>query len=89
MDVSSDIGFANCLYHAANLRPGSGCLVAPVCGSFVYMKLRSYNIIANNFLSFLCLLFWASLEQYLIVLSTPACFKEPREHSPEHQFADG
>ena len=37
MDLSTDIGFANTLYHVANLKPGSAALVAPVCGSWVFM----------------------------------------------------
>ncbi|CAK8991732.1 unnamed protein product [Durusdinium trenchii] len=38
MDLTTDIGFANCLYHAANLREGGACMAAPVCGSFVFMS---------------------------------------------------
>lgn len=37
MDVSTDLGFSNCLYQIANLVPGSNALVAPVCGSWVFM----------------------------------------------------
>ncbi|CAK8999972.1 Putative rhamnose biosynthetic enzyme 1 [Durusdinium trenchii] len=38
MDLTTDIGFANALYHAANLREGAACMAAPVCGSFVFMS---------------------------------------------------
>ena len=38
MDLTTDIGFSNCLYHACNLREGAACMAAPVCGSFVFMK---------------------------------------------------
>ena len=38
MNVATDLGFANCLYHACNLKAGAACVVAPVCGSWVYMQ---------------------------------------------------
>ncbi|CAK9046029.1 Putative rhamnose biosynthetic enzyme 1 [Durusdinium trenchii] len=38
MDLTTDIGFSNCLYHACNLREGAACMAAPVCGSFVFMS---------------------------------------------------
>ena len=37
MDLSTDLGFSHALYHCANMKPGSGALAAPVCGSFVFM----------------------------------------------------
>lgn len=37
MDISTDLGFCNCLYHICNLRAGSAALMAPVCGSWVFM----------------------------------------------------
>lgn len=40
MNILSDAGFIQHLYQACRLRPGSGCLVAPVCSSFVFMILR-------------------------------------------------
>ena len=39
MDMTTDIGFANSLYQAANLKPGAAALAAPVCGSWVFMQL--------------------------------------------------
>lgn len=50
MDLTTDIGFANCLYHAANLREGGACMAAPVCGSFVFMKRGVYTAKAFVFL---------------------------------------
>lgn len=38
MDMTTDIGFANSLYQAANLKPGAAALAAPVCGSWVFMS---------------------------------------------------
>lgn len=54
MDLTTDSGFANALYHAANLREGAACMAAPVCGSFVFMKL--IHITSNLF----CLCFMGS-----------------------------
>ena len=39
MDLTTDLGFCNTLYHIVNLKPGSGALMAPVCGSWVFMQL--------------------------------------------------
>lgn len=39
MDMTSDIGFSNCLFQAANMKPGSAAVLAPVCGSWVFMLL--------------------------------------------------
>lgn len=38
MDLLSPAGFANALYYACSLVPGSGHLSAPVCSSWVFMK---------------------------------------------------
>ncbi|CAL1141155.1 unnamed protein product [Cladocopium goreaui] len=38
MNMLTNTGFVSALYHATCLRPGSGCLAAPVCSSFVYMN---------------------------------------------------
>lgn len=35
MDLLSAQGFANALYHACNVLPGSGSMSAPVCSTFV------------------------------------------------------
>ena len=37
MDLMSPMGFANALYYACSLEPGSGHLSAPVCSSWVFM----------------------------------------------------
>ena len=39
MDLLSPEGFIGAIYHASRLAPGSGCLAAPVCSSFVYLIL--------------------------------------------------
>ena len=38
MDIATDQGFANSLYKACNMKEGGTALVAPVCGSFVFMR---------------------------------------------------
>ena len=38
MDLTTDQGFSNALYHIANLEPGAGSMSAPVCSTFVFMK---------------------------------------------------
>ena len=40
MDLLTPQGFIGAIYHAVRLEPGSGCLAAPVCSSFVYMTLE-------------------------------------------------
>ena len=37
MDLTTDVGFCNSLFMIANLKPGSGALAAPVCGSWIFM----------------------------------------------------
>ena len=37
MDLTTDIGFANAMFSVCNLKPGSGALAAPVCGSWIFM----------------------------------------------------
>ena len=39
MNLLDDRGFCNALFAIANLEPGSGSLTAPVCASFVFLKL--------------------------------------------------
>ena len=39
MNLLEDRGFCNALFAIANLEPGSGSLTAPVCASFVFLKL--------------------------------------------------
>ena len=48
MDMSTPLGFANSLYHCCNLREGSGAMMAPVCGSFVFMYLSAYLYVNNS-----------------------------------------
>lgn len=38
MDILSSAGFANAMFQICNLKPGSGCLSAPVCSSWVFMS---------------------------------------------------
>ena len=38
MDILSSSGFANAVFQICNLKPGSGCLAAPVCSSWVFMS---------------------------------------------------
>ena len=38
-DILSPAGFANHMYQCLRLRPGSGKFSAPVCSSWVYMRL--------------------------------------------------
>ncbi|CAE7441062.1 unnamed protein product [Symbiodinium necroappetens] len=38
MDILSSSGFANAMFQICNLKPGSGCLSAPVCSSWVFMS---------------------------------------------------
>ena len=37
MDMASSLGFSNALYQVCNIKEGGAALVAPVCGSFVFM----------------------------------------------------
>ena len=39
MDMLTETGFLTSLYHSTCIKPGGGCLAAPVCSSFVYMFL--------------------------------------------------
>ena len=39
MDLLTPSGFANALFYACNLKPGSGHMTAPVCSTFVFMSL--------------------------------------------------
>lgn len=43
MDLMSPEGFIGAIYHACRLKPGTGCLAAPVCSSFVYMFFSSFS----------------------------------------------
>ena len=43
MDLTSPEGFIGAIYHACRLSPGTGCLAAPVCSSFVYMFFSSFS----------------------------------------------
>ncbi|CAL1129927.1 unnamed protein product [Cladocopium goreaui] len=38
MDLLTPSGFANALFYACNLKPGSGHMTAPVCSTFVFMS---------------------------------------------------
>ena len=48
MDLTSDIGFANALFMVCNLRPGTGALAAPVCGSWIFMTGLPKNKFTQN-----------------------------------------
>ena len=37
MDLLDSTGFISACYHATCVKPGGGCLAAPVCSTFVYM----------------------------------------------------
>ena len=39
-NILSDIGYSNTLFQILNLRPGSGAFTAPVCSSWVFMRLE-------------------------------------------------
>ena len=47
MDLMTRQGFITALWNACRLAPGSGCLAAPVCSSFVYMTLGCFPKHAN------------------------------------------
>ena len=38
-DIMSDVGYSNTLFQCLNLRPGTGCWLAPVCSTWVFMTL--------------------------------------------------
>ena len=38
MDLLTNEGFANAMYFACNLAPGSGHVSAPVCSTWVFMQ---------------------------------------------------
>lgn len=38
-NMATDLGFSNCLFQTCCLREGAAALVAPVCGSWVFLKL--------------------------------------------------
>ena len=38
-DIMSDVGYSNTLFLCLNLRPGTGCWLAPVCSTWVFMTL--------------------------------------------------
>ena len=42
MDLMTPQGFVTALWNTCRLAPGSGCLAAPVCSSFVYMTLGCF-----------------------------------------------
>ena len=44
MDLSTSLGFSNALFHTLNLDIGSGKMTAPVCSTFVIMRLNAFNI---------------------------------------------
>ena len=45
MDLLSDQGFANAVYHTLNLKVGAGKMSAPVCSTFVLMSLVCRNVV--------------------------------------------
>ena len=42
MDITSDRGFALSLYSLLNTKRGGGCTLAPVCSSWVFVRLACY-----------------------------------------------
>lgn len=58
MDLLSPEGFIGAIYHASRLAPGSGCLAAPVCSSFVYLSLGVSSNRCWNSLRFLSMYVW-------------------------------
>lgn len=56
-DVLSDIGYSNSLFQCLNLRPGSGCWLAPVCSTWVFMFVGCTYVslfMASGFNIFVC-----------------------------------
>lgn len=45
MNLATDHGFANALYHVCNLKEGAALMAAPVCGSWVFVLLDSHGFI--------------------------------------------
>jgi len=45
MDLMTPQGFLGAVYHATRLVPGSGCLAAPVCSSFVFLSIGQKPIV--------------------------------------------
>lgn len=61
MDLTTDVGFCNSLFMIANLKPGSGALAAPVCGSWIFMTgVPKKNTIFNVLLQ-LVRIFWVNI----------------------------
>lgn len=49
-DLLSDVGFLNALYHASPLEEGGGMMLAPVCGTFVFLLLGETGLMIDLFL---------------------------------------
>ena len=67
MNMLTNTGFVSALYHATCLRPGSGCLAAPVCSSFVYMRLSTGRDWTNSPTCDIWFYFHKSITQKFIV----------------------
>ena len=47
-DLLSPLGFANALFHMANLEAGAAALSAPVCSTFVFMLLGHLRVMFEH-----------------------------------------
>ena len=48
-DILSDTGFSNMIYQVLNLKPGAAMWAAPVCSSWVFVKLGIGSIPESQF----------------------------------------
>jgi len=48
-DILSDTGFCNMMYQVLNLKPGAAMWAAPVCSSWVFVKLGIRSFPESNF----------------------------------------
>ena len=48
MNLATDLGFANALFHVCNLKEGAALMAAPVCGSWVFMTLAMHLLSGSN-----------------------------------------
>ena len=55
MDLLTETGFANALYHTLNLDLGSGATSAPVCSTFVFMNLCLQSLLELSDLGERCI----------------------------------
>jgi hypothetical protein len=55
MDLLTETGFANALYHTLNLDLGAGATSAPVCSTFVFMNLCLHSLLELSDLGERCI----------------------------------